>query len=204
MVNQLKDILYEYHGDSGALAGSMIATDDIATSFSGDMLRVTAITIVLVFIIILFSFRSAIIPALLVCVIQGAIFLNMALSGLLDGSVFFMCYLICVALQMGATIDYGILLTSHYRACRQTLPPREAIAQAMQMSLQTILTSGLALIVAGSAVGRISSVFYISSIGTMLARGACISVLLILFLLPQLLMWLDRLMIPRNKKSQKQ
>lgn len=116
-------------------------------------------------------------------------------------SVFFMCYLICVALQMGATIDYGILLTSHYRRCRSALPPHEAVAQAMQMSLQTILTSGLALITAGFAVGKISTVFYISSIGTMLARGAVVSVLLILFLLPQLLIWLDRWMIKKNSKK---
>ena len=186
-VQQIEAILYKYYGEDGALSGMLVAMDDIATSFTGDMTRVSLITIGLVFLIVMISFRSLIIPAMLVCLIQGAVYINMAFSGLVDGSVFFMCYLICVALQMGATIDYGILLTSHYRRCRNTLPPREAVAQAMQMSLQTILTSGLALITAGFAVGKISTVFYISSIGTMLARGAVVSVLLILFLLPQLL-----------------
>ena len=199
-VQQIETILYKYYGEDGALSGMLVAMDDIATSFTGDMTRVSLITIGLVFLIVMISFRSLIIPAMLVCLIQGAVYINMAFSGLVDGSVFFMCYLICVALQMGATIDYGILLTSHYRRCRNTLPPREAVAQAMQMSLQTILTSGLALITAGFAVGKISTVFYISSIGTMLARGAVVSVLLILFLLPQLLIWLDRWMIKKILK----
>ena len=199
-LQQIETILYKYYGEDGALSGMLVAMDDIAISFTGDMTRVSLITIGLVFLIVMISFRSLIIPAMLVCLIQGAVYINMAFSGLVDGSVFFMCYLICVALQMGATIDYGILLTSHYRRCRSALPPREAVAQAMQMSLQTILTSGLALITAGFAVGKISTVFYISSIGTMLARGAVVSVLLILFLLPQLLIWLDRWMIKRILK----
>lgn len=199
-VQQIETILYKYYGEDGALSGMLVAMDDIATSFTGDMTRVSLITIGLVFLIVMISFRSLVIPAMLVCLIQGAVYINMAFSGLVDGSVFFMCYLICVALQMGATIDYGILLTSHYRECRNTLPPREAVAQALQMSLQTILTSGLALITAGFAVGKISTVFYISSIGTMLARGAVVSVLLILFLLPQLLIWLDRWMIKKILK----
>lgn len=199
-VQQIEAILYKYYGEDGALSGMLVAMDDIATSFTGDMTRVSLITIGLVFLIVMISFRSLVIPAMLVCLIQGAVYINIAFSGLVDGSVFFMCYLICVALQMGATIDYGILLTSHYRRCRSALPPREAVAQAMQMSLQTILTSGLALITAGFAVGKISTVFYISSIGTMLARGAVVSVLLILFLLPQLLIWLDRWMIKKILK----
>ncbi len=200
-VQQIESILSKYYGDDGALSGMLVAMDDIATSFSGDMARVSLITIALVFLIVMISFHSLVIPAMLVCLIQGAVYINMAFSGLVDGSVFFMCYLICVALQMGATIDYGILLTSHYLECRRTLSPREAIAKAMEMSLQTILTSGLALITAGFAVGIISTVFYISSIGTMLARGAVVSVLLILFLLPQLLIWLDRLIVKKGTQN---
>ena len=189
---EIKSIMTEAYGDQWAMTGSMTATDDIATSFSGDVQRVSLITILAVFLIVMISFRSLWIPLILVCVIQGAVWINMAFSGQFDGSVFFMCYLICMALQMGATIDYGILLTSHYRACRADMPPLEAAAQAMERSVQTIFTSGLALITAGFAVGVISSVFYISSIGTMLGRGAIVSVLLVVFLLPQLLIWSDR------------
>ena len=159
------------------------------------MARVSLITIALVFLIIMISFRSLVIPALLICVIQGAIWINMAYSNVVDGSVFFMCYLICMALQMGATIDYGILLTNHYITSRASQSPRLAIAHAMKLSMQTILTSGLAMIIAGFTVGRVSTVFYISSIGTLLGRGAFISIVLVLFLLPRLLLWLDRFIV---------
>ena len=149
----------------------------------------------LVFLIVLISFKSLVIPVLLVCVIQGAIWINMAFSNWYDGSIFFMCYLICVALQMGATIDYGILLTSHYRELRREHNKKASAAEAIRLSLPTVLTSGMALIVAGFSVGIVSSVFYISSIGTMLGRGAVVSVALVLFLLPRLLQLLDRWVI---------
>ena len=191
-LHEIQRLMAEAYGDQWAMAGNLTATDDIATSFSGDVRKVSWITILAVFLIVMFSFRSLWVPLILVCVIQGAVWINMAFSGLADGSVFFMCYLICMALQMGATIDYGILMTSHYRECRRSLPPLEAAGEALRRSVQTIFTSGLALITAGFAVGRISTVFYISEIGKMLGRGAIVSVLLILLLLPQLLVWLDR------------
>ena len=197
-VQQIKSVLRRHYGDDSALSGVPVALDDIATSFKGDMLRVNLITIGLILLIILISFRSAVIPVLLVCVIQGAIWINMCLSNVLDHSVFFMCYLICVALQMGATVDYGILLTNHYRTLREHADKKESAREAIRLSLPTILTSGAALTDAGFTVGIISSVFYISSIGTMLGRGAIISVTLILFLLPQLLQWLDRWVVPRK------
>ena len=195
VITGIKNILREQYGEDTAMAGMLLAIDDIATSFSADMRRVTFITIGLVFLIVLISFKSLAIPLLLVCVIQGAILINMAFSNWYDGSIFFMCYLICVALQMGATIDYGILLTSHYRELRRDHNKKASAAEAIRLSLPTVLTSGMALIVAGFSVGMVSSVFYISSIGTMLGRGAVVSVALVLFLLPRLLQLLDRWVI---------
>ena len=192
VIGEIKDALKAVYGDQGALTGMMIAANDITDSFENDVRRVTFLTIGAVFLIILFSFRSLLIPVLLVLVIQGAVWLNMAVSGLLDGSIFFMCYLICLALQMGATIDYGILMTTHYRSLAATLPPWDAAREALTRSLPTLLTSGLALVIAGCAVGWISSVFYISSIGIMLGRGAIASLILVIFLLPCLLVWTTR------------
>ncbi len=194
----IREIMTAHYGENWAMTGGIVATDDIGTSFSGDLRRVGLITVAAVFLIILLSFKNVVIPLMLVCVIQGAVWVNMAFSGLVDGSVFFMCYLICMALQMGATIDYGILLTENYRLCRDSMAPYDAAAAALDRSMQTILTSGLALVTAGFAVGKVSSVFYISSIGTMLGRGAVVSVLLVLFLLPQLLVWLDRLIVKKK------
>ena len=192
MLTAIKGILREEYGEDTAMAGTLLALDDIATSFAGDMRRVSLITVAFVFLIVMLSFRSLVIPLLLVTLIQGAIWINMSFSNWYDGDIFFMCYLICVGLQMGATIDYGILLTNHYRNLRSELPPAAAAAQAVNLSLRTILTSGAALVVAGFTVGMVSSVYYISSIGTMLGRGALVSVSLVLLLLPKLLQWLDR------------
>ena len=192
VIGEIKAALCEVYGENAALTGMMIATNDIANSFEGDVQRVTFLTIGAIFLIILFSFRSVLIPTLLVLVIQGAVWVNMALSSRLDGSIFFMCYLICMALQMGATIDYGILLTTHYRARRAVLPPWDAVREALTLSLPTLLTSGLALVIAGYTVGWMASVFYISSIGIMLGRGAIISLGLVVLLLPCLLVWTDR------------
>ena len=199
VLDGIRKIMTAHYGDRWAMTGGIVATDDICTSFSGDLRRVGLITVAAVFLIILLSFKNAFVPATLVCVIQGAVWVNMAYSGLKDGSVFFMCYLICMALQMGATIDYGILLTENYRRCRASMAPWDAAAAALDRSMQTVLTSGLALVTAGFAVGKISSVFYISSIGTMLGRGAVVSVLLVLLLLPRMLVWLDRLIVRERK-----
>ena len=203
VLTEIKDEMRRSYGDQWAMTGGLTASDDIAASFSGDVQRVSLITILAVFLIVAVSFRSLWVPLILVCVIQGAVWVNMAFSGLIDGSIFFMCYLICMALQMGATIDYGILLTSHYRDCRAELPPLKAAGLALECSVQTVFTSGLALITAGFAVGVISSVFYISSIGTMLGRGAVVSMLLVLLLLPQLLVWTDRWVISGRHSSGK-
>ena len=120
-------------------------------------------------------------PLLMVFVIEGAIWITMGISRLMGQPIFFMSYLICVSIQMGATIDYGILLSSHYRDARlSSLPVGEALAAAMKKALPTVLTSGIILVTAGYSVGRMCSVYYIYVIGLLLSRGAAISALLAL------------------------
>lgn len=202
VLSEIRTALRDIFSPDTSMTGMMLALDEIDQSFARDTRRVSLITIAFVFIIVLLSFRSLLIPVVLVCVIQGAIWINMSFSNWYDGNIFFMCYLICMALQMGATIDYGILLTNHYRNLRSELPPREAAGAAIRLSLHTILTSGLSLAVAGFAIGVVSTVFYIASIGTMLGRGTLVSITLILLLLPQLLQWLDRLIVKQPKAKE--
>lgn len=198
---EMKEILHDVYGPDTAMAGMLLVLDDTALAFSGDMQRVSYMTIILVFIIVLLSFRNLLIPTVLVCLIQSAIWINMCFSSWYDGSIYFLCYLICVGLQMGATIDYGILLTQHYLDQRREYPPRQAAARAIGLSIKTIVISGMVLVVAGFSVGMISSVFYTSSIGTMLGRGALISVGMVLLLLPRLLRWLDRWIVPKKTRQ---
>jgi hypothetical protein len=97
---------------------------------------------------------------------------------------------------MGATIDYGILLSDQYRSRRaEGLAPREALTAALKKALPTILTSGIILIVAGFAVGKVCTIYYISSIGLLVSRGALVSTLLMLTFLPSLLLLCDRFII---------
>jgi len=162
-LDEVENVLKEtYPGQDVAIAGASMSSKDIATAFTGDTVRVTWITIAAVFLIILISFRNAGVPAVLVFVIQGAVWMTMSYSTLRGEGIFFMSYLICSAIQMGATIDYGILLTGSYRRFRETLSPSEAVRAAMESSMPTIFTSGVILIVAGFVIGNVCSVYYIS------------------------------------------
>ena len=188
-----------YPDETTGLTGLMMSVYDISHAFHSDLTRVSLITIIAIFLIVMISFRSLIVPVVLLCVIQGAVWVNFALSVPAKIDVFFMCYLICLAIQMGATIDYGILLSSHYVRLRQTLAPGEALKEAMQLSLPAILTSGLILVGAGYIIGRVCTIYYIYAIGLLIASGAVFSLIMVLFLLPAMLINLDRWIIRRKK-----
>lgn len=201
VIEELVGIVEEKYGKNVGVAGSSVSSYDISRAFSGDLTKVNLLTVLAILLIIAVSFRSVFVPVILVCVIQGAIYITMAISAVQKEPVFFMSYLICVAMQMGATIDYGILMASHYRHEREDKPPLQALEAAMGLALPTVCTSGLILVAAGFAVGKVCTVFYVSSIGMLLARGATISILLILLLLPSLLLLLDKAVMHGVKKK---
>lgn len=200
VTQEMIDLLGEYYPEGGAgITGLIMSAYDISNAFSGDLMRVNLITIAAIFLIVAISFRSVKIPVTLICVIQGAVWLNTALSVPAGIPIFFMCYLICLALQMGATIDYGILLTSTYIRQRGIEDRASAIQSALRLSLPTIFTSGLILFAAGLAIGLTCSVYYISRIGLLIASGAFFSLAFILLLLPPLLVAFDRHIIKARK-----
>ena len=191
-IQQIMALAEGLYGEDYYMTGTGMSVYDIGHAFTGDLRRVNLITLAAIFLIVALSFRSLSVPLVLVFVIEGAIWISMAISKLAHQPIFFISYLICVSIQMGATIDYGILLTDHYRALRKTLAPKPALMEALRLSLPTVLTSGIILVTAGFTVGKVCSIYYISSIGLLLSRGALISVILILTLLPALLVLLDR------------
>lgn len=186
-IDQIMAAARAEYGEDFYLTGTGMSVYDIGNAFEGDLMLVNLITLAAILLIVALSFRSFVTPLLLVLVIEGAVWITMAVSYLESQPIFFISYLICVAIQMGATIDYGILLTSHYQSFRKTMASREALCAALHKALPTILTSGAILITAGFIIGKRCSIYYISSIGLLLARGALISVILILTLLPALL-----------------
>ncbi|MBE5787028.1 MAG: hypothetical protein E7324_05755 [Clostridiales bacterium] len=189
------------YGQDFYLTGMAMSGYDIGNAFEGDLLKINGITLLAILLIVALSFRSLKISALLVFVIEGAIWITMGISRLMGQSIFFISYLICLSIQMGATIDYAILLTNHYRRERKALDPRDALTAALEKALPTLLTSGVIMSVAGFLIGQLCSILYISSIGALLARGTVISLLLILTLLPALLLLLDRWLFSQKTKK---
>ncbi len=199
-MDQILACAREVYGEDFYITGGPMSTYDIGHAFNGDLMKVNLITLLAILLIVILSFRAIRLPLLLVFVIEGAIWITMGISGLTGEPVFFMAYLICLAIQMGATIDYGILLCDQYRTARAAgLEAREAMGETLKKSMPTVLTSGTILVTAGFIIGRQCTVYYISSIGSLLSRGALISALLVLTLLPALLLLCDRWIIPRKK-----
>ena len=139
-------------------------------------------------IILLFTFQSAGLPILLVLTIQGSIWINFSVPTLTGGSVFFIAYLIVSAIQMGATIDYAIVISSRYMVLKKQMPIHEAIIETINQAFPTIFTSGTILTGAGFLIGQIASDATVASIGIALGRGTLISIMLVLFVLPQILL----------------
>ena len=190
------------YGKEYFATGSPMSTYDIGNAFRSDLMKVNIITLLAILLIVIISFRAFLLPLILVFVIEGAIWISMGLSKLFGQSVFFMCYLICLSIQMGATIDYGILLSDQYRTFRRNgMPVKEALQEALSKALPTVLTSGIILITAGFVVGMQCSIYYISSIGLLISRGAVMSVLLVLTLLPALLAVFDRRIMRKEGRS---
>ena len=201
-MDDVQDTARSVYGDDIYLTGVPVSTYDITKSFNGDRLKVNLITLAAIFLIVMLSFRSPRMPVVLVLVIEGAIWMTIGFSGLIGEPVFFISYLICISIQMGATIDYGILLSDQYRSRRREgLAPREALTSALKKALPTILTSGVILIVAGYAIGKVCTIYYISSIGLLVSRGALISVVLMLTFLPSLLLLFDKFIIRRGQEG---
>lgn len=177
---------------------NVIETDSV---FSTDRLKVELISIFAILLIVLIAFRKITVPVLLVVLIQGALWVNLAGNAILGNSIFFLCYLLGTAIQMGATIDYGILLTDRYVEARKKQNKKEAIKTAIDKSFVTIISSGTILTLAAYTIGIFSSVPLISSIGFLVGTGALCALITMLFVLPQSLLIFDKLIIKKNKNK---
>lgn len=182
-----------YPADEVYLAGNLTSSEDFMLSFEIDNVVVTAVSIIIVLIVLLFAFKSVAMPVILILVIQGAIWINFSVPALMKTPLFFLGYLIITAIQMGANIDYAIVIGTRYNEMKKKMPKREAIIDTMSFAFPTVITSGAIMSVAGFLIGYMSSVPIISSMGVNLGRGTVISIILVLFVLPQLLLITDKL-----------
>ncbi len=149
--------------------------------------------ILIVLVVLLFTFKSAAMPLLLILVIQGAIWINFSVPTLTDSPLFFMSYLVVSSIQMGANIDYAIVIASRFQELKNEMDHRTAIVETMNFAFHTIITSGTILAAAGTLIGGMTSEAAIVGIGQSLGRGTIISMLLVMFVLPQIILLGDKL-----------
>lgn len=173
-------------------AGDSMSSYDLNQSFSTDNIKVSVLTIVFVFLILMISFRSWGLPIPLVIAIQGAIFINFSYYVFASLNVFFFVYLIVSAIQMGATIDYAIVTTTRYQFFKQTMNKKDAMVEAVNGAFPTIVTSGLIMIAASFLIGFVVGDPLIATLGLCLGRGVIISIICVMFVLPAFLIILDK------------
>ncbi len=189
-LNILHGLIARYY-DRGYLVGDTTSCFDLRTSFEHDNLLISILTVAFVILVLLFTFKSGGLPVLLILIIQGSIWVNFSIPTLSHTSVFFLTYLIISSIQMGANIDYAIVISSHYMELREKLPLKEAMIESLNHAFPTIITSGLMLSSAGFVIAFLTSNETISSIGLYLGMGTLISIFLVMCVLPQILLFGD-------------
>jgi predicted RND superfamily exporter protein len=173
-------------------AGDSMSSYDLDDSFSTDNLKVSLLTVLFVFVILIFTLKSWGLPIPLTAAIQGAIFINFSYYPLSENNVYFFVYLIVSAIQMGATIDYAIVLTGRYVELRESRERKESVIEAINQAFPTIFTSGTIMTAAGFLIGKVVSDPLISTLGLCLGRGVIISILSVLLVLPAILYLFDK------------
>ena len=183
------------------LIGNSVMNEEMAQTFDAEMNRITLISAMAIFLVVALTFRSLIIPLILVLTVQCGIYLTMAMIGLSGGGMFYLALLMVQCILMGATIDYAILYTSYYREKRRNKECASAIKDAYDGALHTILTSSLIMIVAAGILGFVFANPAIGEICLTISRGAVSATLLIVFVLPGILAAVDRFVIAEKNNT---
>ena len=178
--------------DDTVLTGNTVSARGFADTFVSDTKIVSLFSISLVMLILLFTFKSIGMPILLILVIQGSIWINFSISAFTGTYVFFMCYLIVSSIQMGANIDYAIVISSRYNEFRKVgVERREAIIDTLNIAFPTVITSGTMMVLAGLLIGFRVSQVVISGMGLYVGTGTTISLVLVNLILPAILVFGD-------------
>ncbi len=198
VVETIRHIANQYYPDDYYLAGEGVSTYDLMKTISTDMTKVNLVAILAVFIVLVFSLKSVLLPIFLVLSIETAIWLNLAIPYFSDTPIFYIAYLIISSIQLGATVDYAILMTDRYRENRMQGSKKEAVIQTIMDVTVSILTSGSTLTVVGLLMGYISSNQLLGQLGLFIGRGAIFSLIIVLFVLPGILYLFDHFIIKSN------
>ncbi|MDO4485997.1 MAG: MMPL family transporter [Bacillota bacterium] len=204
LVETIRDIADEYYPDEWLLAGSGVSNYDLMDTTTADMIKVNLVAIVAVYLVLVLMMRSLFLPLILVASIETAIWINVSCPYIIGNPVFYIAYLIISSVQLGATVDYSILMTDRYREYRETLDKKEAVVSTISSVTGSILVSGSALTMVGFLLGFISSHGVLAQLGIFVGRGALCSLCIVFLVLPGMLYIFDRLYIRKpggRKKS---
>ncbi|NMD38279.1 MAG: MMPL family transporter [Christensenellaceae bacterium] len=192
LIEDIKKIVGTEYDNNFYLLGESAAAYDIKNVSSKDYLYVNIVCVVSIFIILALTFKKLLLPILLILVIQSAIWVNMAIPYFTNMPIIFIGYIVVSSLQLGATIDYAILLTTNYLAERKHKNKTESIIHALNISIQSILTSAGVLTACGFLAGLISQISGIAELATLVGRGALLSCIAVIVVLPCILYVFDR------------
>ena len=201
LVKQVREIAEKYYPGSWQLAGQGVSTYDLMDTITADMVKANLVAIAAVFLVMVFLMKDIVLPVILVLSIETAIWINVAVPYFQGNRVFYIAYLIISTIQLGATVDYAILLSDRYREMRTMYDRKEAVVETLAAVTVSIMTSGSALIVVGMLLGVFSSNLLLSQLGFFIGKGGIFSVIIVLFVLPGLLYLLDGLFIKKKHIS---
>lgn len=192
-IDGVRSAAEKYYGDEVRYAGDLVSTEDLKSTIISDNQRVNLLAIGFVFLILVFNFKSLTIPIILTLVIETSIWINLSVPYLLSSRIFYIAYLIINTVQLGATIDYAILFTDRYLEFRRSMQKKDAAFETVKACTISVFTSSLILTLAGTVLGMVSTNAILSQLGILIGRGAAISFVLVIFVLPALLVLFDRL-----------
>ena len=199
-VEKIRDIAKTYYPQEYYLAGTGVSTYDLMDTVTADMVKVNMIAIGAVFVVLLLSLKSILLPVILVLCIESAIWINLAVPYFTGKTIFYIAYLIISSIQLGATVDYAILMTDRYRENRETLPKKDALVTTISNVTVSIITSGSVLTVVGFLLGELSSHGLLAQLGIFIGRGALLSMTIVFFVLPGFLYLFDGLVVKKKQE----
>lgn len=202
VTTQLKEInnIVKKYDPEGLVGGEAPLTNDLINIADTDFKMVSFVSIIAIFLIILIIFKSPVIPIILVLAIELAIYINLGVPYYMGTSIPFIASIVIGTIQLGATVDYAILLTSRFKEeLAKNSDKNEAMRISLQGSTRSIVTSALTFFGATAGVGIISDMEMISSLCTLMARGAIISMFVILFILPGILLLCEKIIVKTSK-----
>lgn len=202
--NRLEQVLREYYPEDAYMIGMTSTTMDIRDILTDDYNKVSILSLAGVAVVVMVTFRSVLLPILVIIPIEVAIYLNMTLPYVMGENMIYIGYIIVSCLQLGATIDYSILMTNNYLGFRQVCGRQEAQKRAISKSILSILTSGGILTVVGYLLYFTSTIQAISQVGRLVGRGALLSMVLVLSLLPALLSTFDKYIMKRQNQQKEE